>query len=74
MMRWLVVWHLRRRRDALTERVEWIRDCVWSAQAALELAEKDLREAQARLWCAEAPRTLLDRDRSVSGAGNIPRR
>lgn len=66
-MHWLVVWHLRRRRDSLSDRVDWIRDCVWSAQAALELAEKELREAQARLWCAESPRKLLDRGRADAG-------
>lgn len=67
MRRWLVVWHLRRRRDSLSDRVDWIRDCVWSAQVALDQAESELREAQARLWCAEAPRTLLDRGRADSG-------
>ncbi len=60
MMRWLVVWHLRRKRDRLSDHVDWVRDCVWSAQAALEQAEADLREAQARLWCAESPKKLLD--------------
>lgn len=54
MMRWLVLWNLRRRRDSLSDRVDWIRDCVWSAQVALGEAEAKLREAQARLWCGLA--------------------
>ena len=66
MMRWLVVWHLRRRRDSLSDRVDWIRDCVWSAQVALDQAESELRETQARLWCAESPRRLLDPGRTAS--------
>ena len=70
MMRWLVVWHLRRRRDALTDRVDWIRDCVWSAQAALETAEADLRKVQARLWCVEEPCTLLHRGRADAGVSS----
>jgi len=71
MMRWLVVWHLRRRRDSLSDRVDWIRDCVWSAQVALERAEADLRKAQARLWCAESPRRLLDPGRTESGVSSM---
>jgi hypothetical protein len=67
MIRRLLLWRLRYQRDKLSDRVDWIRDCVWSAQVALDRAEADLREAQARLWIAEAPRKLLDPSRSDTG-------
>lgn len=65
MIRWLVVWRLRRARDRLSDRVEWLRDCEWSARIAKDQAEDRLREAQARLWCVEAPQKLLKPHRRV---------
>jgi len=72
MIRWLMIWHLRRRRDKLAADVEWIRDTIWSAQAQLERVERALRAAQADLWIAESPRSLLDPSRTASGL--LPRR
>lgn len=60
MIRWLKAFALRRRRDRLSNHVDWLRDMVWSGQIALEKAEAQLRAAQAELWIAESPRHLLN--------------
>jgi len=59
MRRWLAVLILRRRRDYLEERVDWIRQMLWSGQSSLESTEQQLRAVQARLWAAESPRSLI---------------
>ena len=73
MIRWLILWRLRRRRDKLQADVDWIRDTVYSAQAQLERAESAFNAAQADVWIAESPRSLLDPIRTASGAVNSRR-
>lgn len=60
MRRWIELWVLRRRRDALQDRVAWIREHIYSGQIALEAAEKRLNAVQAELWCVEPVQSLID--------------
>jgi hypothetical protein len=67
MRRWLQLWLLRRRRDALYDRVDWLREHISFGQVMLDKAEADLREAQAALWCAQTPESLIRPHRTASG-------
>jgi hypothetical protein len=70
MIRLLILWVLRRQRDAALERVAWIREEVYSGQIALDLAEKRLRATQARVWAAESARTMLKPGRPAAGVAS----
>ena len=67
MMRRIQVWRLRRKRDQLQERVDWIREHVYSGQIALEAAEAKLNALQAELWCVEPVESLLQPYRADPG-------
>lgn len=73
MMRWLMVWRLRRVQARLQSEIQWLRDELWSTQARLKKVEALERAVQADLWIAYSPRYLLDPSRTVSGAGNSRR-
>ena len=73
MIRWLLVWRLRRIQARLQSEIQWLRDELWSTRARLEKVEELERKVQANIWIAESPRYLLDPSRTASG-GLIPRR
>jgi len=59
MIRWLLVWRLRRNQARLRSEIQWLRDEIWSSQARLEKVEALERAVQADIWIAESPRSLL---------------
>ena len=61
MIRWLLLWHLRRSQAKLQAEIDWVRDTIWSEQIRLEALESRERAVQAELWIAESPRFLLSR-------------
>jgi hypothetical protein len=67
MMRWLVVWRLRRAQRRLQSEIDWLRDTIWTDQTRLAALEVRERAVQAELWCAESPRSLLDPCRPEDG-------
>lgn len=70
MIRWLLVWRLRRALRRLQAEIQWLRDEIWTTQDRLTKVEAAARMVQADLWIAESPRSLLDPSRTASGAGN----
>ena len=73
MMRWLLVWRLRRARDRLRSEIDWLRDAIWTHQIRLDRLEKRERAVQAELWAEESPRALLPRraDSGLSMEGDL---
>ena len=70
MIRWLVVWRLRRAQAKLRAEIDWIRETIWTDQIRLTALEGKERAVQAELWCVESPRALLsDRDSGLSPRG-----
>lgn len=70
MIRWLVLWHLRRSQAKLQAEIDWLRDTIWTDQIRLEALEVRERAVQAELWVAESPRSLLSgRDSGLTSRG-----
>jgi len=71
MIRWLLVWRLRRVQSQLRSEIQWLRQTVWFHQIRLEALEKRERAVQAELWITESPRSLLPRraDSGLSSRG-----
>lgn len=71
MIRWFVVWRLRRAQSALQQEIDWLRETVAHGQVRLDQLENRERAVQAKLWGAQSAHSLLPRraDSGISSKG-----